>query len=269
MQRSARLYESAGARSERLKPLWHVESGQMLFAGCLKRNALHSHSASVLLAGLYDDIRLRIDGGDWFSCRAAVIRAGTAYEFDAGGRPLAVIYVEPNETAAEGLAALLQETREAPGALIGARCDLALIQTLYEDPLGLRWVGEAMADLIAFSKIKARRMIDERVRQALSSTRPDEREAWDQHLPNVTAAAKTAGLSTSRFQHLFKKEVGVAYSRYAAWSRMRIAVSEVVKGSNLTTAAHAAGFYDQSHFAHEFRRTFGAPASRSLADIRS
>ena len=49
---------------------------------------------------------------------------------------------------------------------------------------------------------------------------------------------------------------------------MRAAVRDVVGGSNLTTAAHAAGYCDQAHFAHEFRRIFGAPASRSLANVR-
>jgi methylphosphotriester-DNA--protein-cysteine methyltransferase len=45
-----------------------------------------------------------------------------------------------------------------------------------------------------------------------------------------------------RFQHLFTQEVGVPFRRYRAWNRMRMAISEIVKGSNFTTAAHAAGF---------------------------
>jgi AraC-like DNA-binding protein len=49
---------------------------------------------------------------------------------------------------------------------------------------------------------------------------------------------------------------------------MRAAIAEMVRGSILGRAAHAAGFADQAHFAHDFRRTFGAPASRSLARIR-
>ena len=244
----------------------------MLFAGCLHRNALHSHSAPVPLAGLYEDFRLKIGGGSWFGCRAAVISAGTAYEFDAGGRPLAVIYVEPSEASAEGLAALIGQTREEQDALIGMRCDLGLIRALYEDPASPRWAGEAMTDLIGFSTVKARRTIDARVQRAIETVADDAEtlgEVWYRPPLTVTLAARAAGLSTSRFQHLFKQEVGVPYSRYTAWARMRLAVSEVIKGSNFTTAAHAAGFYDQPHFAHEFRRIFGAPASRSLANVRS
>jgi AraC-like DNA-binding protein len=266
-----RLYESAAPADPGLKPLWHVGKGRMLFAGCLQRNALHSHSAPVLLAGLYENFHLRVERGAWVSCRAAVIRAGTAYEFDAGGRPLAVIYVEPDEAAAEGLAALAGQTREEQGALIGDHCDLAMIRELYEDPASPRWVGEAMVDLIGFSKFKAWRAIDARVKRAIEATAVEEEAEGGKlrgPLPAVAFAARTVGLSTSRFQHLFKEEVGVPYRRYAAWARMRVAVSEVVAGSNFTAAAHAAGFYDQPHFAHEFRRIFGAPAGRSLAGVR-
>jgi AraC-like DNA-binding protein len=50
---------------------------------------------------------------------------------------------------------------------------------------------------------------------------------------------------------------------------MRAAIREIVNGSSFTRAAHAAGFADQAHFAHDFRRTFGAPASRSLTNLRA
>src|SRR5262249_1932776 len=143
------------------------------------QNALHSHSVSVLLAGLYDDFRLKLGGGGWFSCRAAIIRAGDAYEFDAGGRPLAVLYVEPTETSAEGLTALIQETREEQGALIGQQSDLGLFRAVYEDTGSPRWVNEAVADLIEFSKAGAGRTIDVRVARAIEAIVAKENDESD------------------------------------------------------------------------------------------
>jgi AraC-like DNA-binding protein len=84
----------------------------------------------------------------------------------------------------------------------------------------------------------------------------------------VAALAQAAGLSASRFQHLFAAEIGVPYRRYRAWERMRAAIREVLRGANLTGAAHAAGYTDQAHFAHDFKRIFGAPATPSLINAR-
>lgn len=263
------MYESAASRIGSLEPLWHVGKDRMLFAGCLTRNALHSHSTAVLLAGLYDDFALKVGTEAWVACRTAVIRAGTPYEFDAGGQPLAVLYVEPSAVSIEGLAALMRGVREVPGALIGKGGELAAIRALYEDPRSPQWVEPAISDLVAFSNAKARRHVDRRVVHALDRVAcDDDEESGDATSPSVTAAARAAGLSTSRFQHVFKAEVGVSYHRYRAWLRMRRAVRHVVEGHNLTMAAHGAGYYDQPHFAREFRRIFGAPASRSLRNVR-
>ena len=84
--------------------------------------------------------------------------------------------------------------------------------------------------------------------------------SYDTAMP-IAALAKSVGLSPSRLQHLFAREAGVPMRRYRTWQRLRAAIREVVGGSSFTQAAHVAGFYDQSHFAREFRRTFGAPAS--------
>jgi AraC-like DNA-binding protein len=260
----ARLYETA-------ESLWHVGEGQMLFDGCLGRNAQHSHSAPVLLAGLYDDFALRIGKTSWFHCRAAVIPAGIVYEFDSAGRPLAVLYIEPNVASVEGLAALLGETTEISSALVGRRGEISLIRALYEDPDGPRWAGAAIADLVGFSHAKSRRLIDGRIARAVENlTLTSVAENENSRVPpsSLAGAAHEAGLSASRFRHVFKDQVGVPFTRYRAWARLRTAVREVVAGSNFTGAAHAAGFYDQAHFAHEFRRTFGAPASKSLARVR-
>jgi AraC-like DNA-binding protein len=243
----------------------------MLFAGCLGRNAPHSHSTCVLLAGLYDDFSLKVGTADWLACRVAVIRAGTFYEFDAGGRPLAVVYVEPNAASVEGLARLVADAWEVPGAVVGRRGEVSLIRALYEDPKSPTWVAAAIEDLVRFLNGGARRDGDTRIARTIDLLAADERDVeavWSSHRPSVGIAAQRAGLSTSRFQHVFKSEIGVSYHRYLAWRRMRIAVRDVVAGSNLTMAAHGAGYCDQAHFAREFRRIFGAPASRSLARAR-
>jgi AraC-like DNA-binding protein len=241
----------------------------MLFAGCLGRNALHSHSTSVLLAGLYDDFELRVGKERWVTCRMAVIRAGTPYEFDARGQPLAVIYGEPNVVSAEGLAVLMHAADELPGAVVSRHGEVAALRAIYEDPGSATWVGPAIADLVDFSSVRARRQIDPRIRRAIDRVASRERFGREgDDLPSVSMAASQARISTSRFQHVFKAEVGVSYRRYLGWLRMRMAVRDVVDGHNLTTAAHAEGYYDQAHFAHEFRRIFGAPASRSLANVR-
>ena len=62
--------------------------------------------------------------------------------------------------------------------------------------------------------------------------------------------------------------MGVPFRRYRAWCRMRAAIGIMLRGGNLTNAAHAAGFADQAHFTRDFRRIFGARATPSLAKVR-
>ena len=80
-------------------------------------NDPHVHSAAVHLAGLYGTFRLRIAGGGWLSCRSAVIRAGTPYEFDVGGDPLGVFYLEPNLAGADALARYFRVPRRSAARL--------------------------------------------------------------------------------------------------------------------------------------------------------
>lgn len=258
-----RLYERAAGSPGELDALWHVDEGRTLFVGPLDYNASHQHGAPVYLAGLHGKFGLRVEGGAWLSCRTAVIPAGVSHELDIGGNPLAVFYIEPGVAGVEALTPLVRNTREVDGALIGSTGEVSLLRELYEDRASLRWAGSALTDLLGFTRRRTIRAIDPRVSRAVAhlAARYDD-------LTPVAEIAGAAGLSASRFQHLFTQEVGVPFRRYRAWHRMRAAIREIVSGSTFTRAAHAAGFADQAHFAHDFRRTFGAPASRSLTKVR-
>lgn len=259
-----RLYERAAAATGALDPLWHIDEARAVFAGPLTYNAAHQHSIPVYVAGLYAPFGLRISGENWLTCRAAVLPAGVSYELDVGGNPLAVFYLEPSIAGVDALTPLVRNTREVQGALIGTAGETSLLRDLYEDGSGTRWARSALDDLLGYSTQRAARTLDPRVSRVVRSMHRSHDE-----LTPVAQVARSVGLSSSRFQHVFAQEVGVPYRRYRAWHRLRAAIREIVNGSSFTEAAHAAGFADQAHFAHNFRRTFGAPASRSLLRVRA
>lgn len=259
MTGDAGLYEHAGP----LGPFWHLDEGLTFFAGPLDYNASHQHGAPVYLAGIHGPFGLRIGGSAWTTCRTAVIPAGVPHELDIGGNPLAVFYVEPHLAGTGALVPLVRNAREVDGALVGTAGEISLMRELYEDPASPGWAGPALADLMGHGLRRAARAIDPRIARAVAALQAGQ----DGPMP-VDRLAGAVGLSPSRFQHLFTEQVGVPFRRYRAWVRMRAAIREIVGGANFTGAAHAAGFADQPHFAHDFRRTFGAPASRSLTGVR-
>jgi AraC-like DNA-binding protein len=256
MDRGARLNERATGTQG--ASLWHVDADWSLFAGPLGHNAPHAHSAAVYLAGLYGTFRLRIGTEAWRACRVAVIRAGTSYEFDAGGSPLGVLYLEPSAGRAEALAPLLTTCEEIAGALIGDG-DVGPMRALFERRPATADCRDAAGDLLRFARVRTRRDIDPRVIRAIEVMQADGFRPT-----SIATTAAAAGLSSSRLQHLFTAEVGVPLRRYRRWQRLRSAIRVAAAGASLTEAAHAAGFADQAHFSRAFRSTFGAPPSRGL-----
>jgi AraC-like DNA-binding protein len=258
------LYERAVQGSLPTDAVWQVAGGRTFFAGPLFYNGNHEHGAPVYLAGLYGSFGLRINGGPWQSCRSAMIPAGVSHELRVGGNPIAVLYLEPDVDGASVFPSLVGNSSETQGCLVGKSAEIRQLRELYEDPDARTRVGPVLDDLIHFGQGRARREIDPRIGRAIPLlSGPGDR------MQSVERVAALVGLSPSRFQHLFTREVGVPFRRYRAWQRMRAAIGEIVAGNTFSRAANAAGFADQAHFAHDFKRTFGAPAGISLSRVRA
>src|SRR6202011_1617461 len=69
------------------------------------------------------------------------------------------------------------------------------------------------------------------------------------------------GLSQSALERRFRRVVGVSPKKYASLMRLRRAVRLQATGVDLTTVAHSAGYFDQSHFIKDFRRATGSAPS--------
>jgi AraC-like DNA-binding protein len=69
--------------------------------------------------------------------------------------------------------------------------------------------------------------------------------------------AGVAGLSPSRFMHVFTDSVGVPVRPYILWLRLQMACGEMMNGANVTEAAHRSGFADAAHLTRTIRRMMG------------
>lgn len=85
----------------------------------------------------------------------------------------------------------------------------------------------------------------------------------------VEALAREAGMSLSTFHHHFKALTAMSPLQYQKQLRLtearRLMLSERVDAA---TAAYRVGYESPSQFSREYRRLFGAPPTRDIADIR-
>jgi transcriptional regulator GlxA family with amidase domain len=94
----------------------------------------------------------------------------------------------------------------------------------------------------------------------------------DAHLDekvSVQALADVASLSIYHFARAFKQSEGLTPHDYLVQHRIEYA-QKLLANSDvaLSEVALAAGFFDQSHFAHRFREYVGVPPSRYRAIAR-
>jgi AraC-like DNA-binding protein len=81
----------------------------------------------------------------------------------------------------------------------------------------------------------------------------------------VIDIAQHVDLSESRLRHLFSKQIGIPITSYILWTRIKVALREMLTpGVTLSNAAHRANFSDHAHFTRTFKRMFGVSPSLLL-----
>lgn len=113
-------------------------------------------------------------------------------------------------------------------------------------------ICNAEFDRLCLGEALPRRAIDPRVARAILQIGRFRGEP-------VTAAscAAEAGLSPSRFLHLFKEETGISFRSFRAWKRARHLLHFANRDINLAHLAQDIGYPDSTHFSHSIRRFYG------------
>ena len=109
--------------------------------------------------------------------------------------------------------------------------------------------------------------MDQRVQIVRSAIEKDCRRAW-----TIAALARLVNLSPSRLRHLFKNETGLTPNQFIKEVRLSEA-EKLLRNTFLRVKEimNRVGFLDESHFGHEFKKTYGVSPSkyRNSANDRS
>ena len=233
--------------------------GRAAYLGHAADTTVHAHHAVQLCVAIDGSFRLR--GGPrsrWRLRSAALIPADREHQLDGRGALLALIYLDPEVDIGRQLATVCsassftlredqvpQQTRDQLTSLARSDC-------------GPEEAGLAID--AAISRILPEYVpcgsLDPRVARLVEHLAPQSGTP----MPAADAAA-FVGLSSHRFQHLFRASTGIPFRRYLLWLRLVAAVDHVASGGSLTNAAHAAGFSDSAHLSRTFRRMFGLSPS--------
>ncbi len=80
---------------------------------------------------------------------------------------------------------------------------------------------------------------------------------------SLEKAARTAGVSRSRFCRLFKALTGLSFHRFLLEVRLENARNMLLEGHSVTATAADCGFFDASHLIRHYRNRFGIPPGKT------
>jgi AraC-like DNA-binding protein len=214
----------------------------------------HRNATAVLAVGLDEALGVADDPTDpataYRSVRSVLILPNSLHHLRVGRGRLAFLYVDP--LGSDLTALLARMTTSTARAQFDLRDESAVIEILAGLAAGRIAARDGRSALAERLGVGRAAKADARIAAALAAMRDQ-----PQRSHRLTALAQHAGLSPSRFLHLFKAETGVPLRRYRIWNRMGAAVRACGRGVSLTEAAHAAGFASSAHFSSAFRDMFG------------
>jgi AraC-like DNA-binding protein len=241
--------EPASALPQTCCPSVWLWPGQALYAGPSLNLAPHSGSVWCLAVGIDGPLTVTSQFGTARDANSVLIPPRLTHQLTCHGAGLVSCYLEPTSDRAE---ASRHKFGEWSGDVGAGHVDEERLQfTPTDDESASHWL-----DLAAPA---TDRRIDPRIAQATRRIRDDPAAT----IPSPELAAD-AGLSESRFLHLFRDELGTSLRRYRLWVRLTHAGTAIAAGDNLTEAAMKAGFASPSHLADRFRTTFGLSATQLL-----
>ena len=237
---------SAPALPQTCCPTIWMWPGHAMYAGPGLGLAAHSGSVWCLVVGVDEPVTV-VAAGATTVARRVLVPPRLLHQLSTRGA-IVSCYFEPGSARSESCRRQFGDTDGAVGRDHANERVLTVLP--HDDAAAGRWLDLGAPE--------AEHRLDSRIEAATKQIRDD---------PAATARtlAAAAGLSESRFLHVFRQETGTSLRRYRMWSMLMAAGASMAAGLNLTSAAADAGFASPSHLSDRFKSTFGLSATKLFA----
>jgi len=217
----------------------------------------HAHHAIQIVIALDGNAAICGRDGAWHAGRGLLVRPDAEHSFDCNGALGIMMFVDPESSEGAWLSmSLRQDITIVPGPRLESI--LPELARFAEQP-------DDCADIAALIRrciqglrpgLVPNRRLDSRVSIVLGAIR-----AADDLRMSLEEAAGKACLSSTRFAHLFRDQVGLPFSRYMLWRKLTRAMVAVASERTIAAAAHAADFADAAHLTRTFYQMVGMAPS--------
>ena len=194
-------------------------------------------------------MEIKIGGAEWQRCEMAVVPPHVTHSIRALKGCAAQVILENEDISPEHL----------PGWMTsgsGVILDEALIARWRSTSASIGQNDAAsltdMLDHMLFGCSLPQRHTDARIARVVRNILD---HPGEQH--SAQDCASTVALSSSRFLHLFSREMGVPFRRFRAWKRARSLLYVLRRECNLTELALDCGYADSAHFSNSIRDVYG------------
>ncbi len=239
-------------------PHWYLwEGGFLLIASADGVVQSHAHHAIQIVIALDGSIGICGQDEEWREGKGIIVQPDIVHSFNCKGALGAMIFVDPESGEGRWLqTALTQKITIVPDARLAS--SISELCTFAERPFESIEIGALIRNCVHALSPGAppTRKLDPRVTTVLNAIR-----GCDDLRISLESAAKMAFLSPSRFAHLFKKQMGLPFSRYMLWRKLTRAMVAIGSERTIAAAAHAADFADAAHLTRTFYQMFGMAPS--------
>ena len=241
---------------------------RVFYAGLLGRPRQRCPGAFHVYVALKGGLWLTTHEGAEANGELVVVPPNVSHTISSDYRSAICLVIEPESVRPGAFEALATRLSGPESPAFVRRIRAAYVELQHRQ--GGDDICSAEFDIMCFGEALAPRQLDPRVARAMLQIGKFCGEP-------VTAAscATEAGLSPSRFLHLFKEETGISFRSFRAWKRARHLLHFANQDINLAHLAQDIGYPDSTHFSHSIRRFYGLKpraifsGSRDLAIYRS
>jgi AraC-like DNA-binding protein len=247
--------------------IWPSQTIHAIYLGGGQSFTLHSHQAVQISISLGAPMQMRTSTSEPFTKQQSfIVGPNIPHQVQGEGLPCFALWSESRALADLAYRLRIESNSllpTLPQDMLNTLLPVLLASggKISEAQTGQAILSHVLTTLVGPSWDKG--ADDPRITTALFLVTP--RFIMDHPQP-ITSLATQVNLSTSRFRHLFRREMEMSVQGYLRWKRLLTAMLTSLHGASLTEAAHRAGFADSAHLTRVFRATFGIPPSRIFKD---